>query len=349
LHLHTKKLHAWFGQIFLLPKGHVMNYLALLLLLPTLSIASDKAATAPNTTTVRQGIGRAKVVAFSKDYLIKSGLDDKEIAKWDATIKTSLGYSTPSKNELLLSNADQLFYTLDNANAFVKTTVKKLNNLYSTLYVKKDGNYIPDFKTIPLQPASLNELTALHKQAQDLRAKVIDVAQQAFPRSYVDAQPAPDSWVKMYLQNDAGKLQTARELFPVYLELIRDYDSVKNVYTDFKNIYSSRYNLIKQKPSETDKELKKREDSFAALLEKIERCEYRVSKDKEKAALRKFANEIRTEFPTILSTLDMYKIPKSTSMQRTVLSAYSEGMEGVLNQIIRETNTLIDAAQSVNK
>jgi len=339
-----------------------MNYIAFLLLLPsTVALTSSQptlknasalqsgVTTAPSTTTVRQMIGRTKVVAFSKDYLIKSGLEENDLKKWDDTIKASLGYSIPSKNEEILPNADQLFYTLDNANVFVKNTVKKLTSLYGNVYLKKDGKYIPDFNTAPLDPAQLNELITLNKQAQELQKKVINVAQQAFPRSYIDAQPLPESWVKMYIKKDTGKLQSAQELFPAYLEFIRDYNSVKNVYPDFKKIYSSRYNLIKQKPSETDKELKKREDSFAALLEKIERCEYRLSKDKEKAALRKFANEIRIEFPTILSTLDMYKIPKSTSMQRTVLSAYAEAMEGVLNQIIRETNILIEAAKTVTK
>lgn len=331
-----------------------MNY-RYSLLTPLLLLSSagfvHGATKTPDTSFVRQMIGREKVVAFSKDYLIKSGLEDKDLAKWDATIKTSLGYITPSKKEELLPNADRLFYTLDNANAFVKETVKKLTTTYGPLYKKEGNAYVPHFENSTITSSDIKNLGDLNTQAKELREKVIAVAQAAFPRSYVDAQPAPEAWVKMYINDDAGKIQSAEALFPEYLEFLRDYAAVNHNYNDFKRIYSTRYGLIKQKPSETDKEIKKREDSFAALLEKIERCVYRLgekklSGGKERTLLTKFANEIRAEFPGIYSTLDFYKIPKSTSMQRTVLSAYSEAMEGVLNQIIRETNTLLADAKA---
>lgn len=318
---------------------------SLFLLIPTATIAREALSTTPETSAIRLAIGREKVATFSKDYLIKSGLDAKDLAKWEAIIKTSLGYIAPSKKEALLPNTDRLFATLDNAYVFVKDAVKKLNTTYGPLYVQEKGAYLPHFDTFVVTPATITELENVNRRAQELKDQVLHVAQAAFTRHYIDAQPTPDSWVNAYIRNPKGSLKTAEELFPGYAQFLKDYAASNYSYDTFKKSYSSKYGLIAHD-----------EKSYAHLLEQIERCNYRLGKNiftvlegKKRNQLKMFADSIRAEFPTILTSLDFYKMGKNTSMQRTVLSAYAEAMEGVLNQIIRETKTLLDAAKGAKK
>lgn len=325
----------------------------LLVLIPSISAltsysvtsAREAISTTPDTSTIRQMIGREKVVAFSKDYLIKSGLDAKDLAKWEAIIKTSLSYIVPSKKEGLLPNTDRLFATLDNAYAFVKEAVKKLNATYGPLYIQGKGAYVPRFDTFAITPATITELESVNRRARELKEKILNVAQTAFTRHYINAQQTPETWVNAYIRDQKGSLKSAEELFPGYTQFLKDYATSNYSYDTFKKSYSSKYGLIAHD-----------EKSFANLLEQIERCDYRLEKNifsvregKKRDQLKKFAESIRAEFPTILTSLDFYKIGKNTSMQRTVLSAYAEAMEGVLNQIIRETKTLLDAIKSAKK
>lgn len=318
-------------------------------LLPIISYTSNKITTAADTSMARQAIGREKVATFSKDYLIKSGIDDKDLVKWESTIQT---FRDTIQLEPQEKSMGGLFNELNTANTFVKETVKKLNATYGPLYEKKNDKYIPVFKQESLQPSTIDEITTLNNQAKKLRSKVVAVAHMAFPRTYVDAQPTPDSWVNTYIKNKKGELKSTEELFPHYTSFIKDF-STSASYDAFKTKYATKYNLTL-----------KNEKSFTNLINTIEYCDYRVSQEilslREKKKLKKIAaleedrkilkkatDNIRTEFPDLYSNLDFYKIPKSTSMQRTILSAYSEAMEGVLNQIIRETNTLLEAAKNV--
>jgi len=211
-----------------------MKYSKLLLLLPLTATAAEQ--TIPPASTIRQMIGREKVVAFSKDYLIKSGLDETDLKKFENIIKTSLGYVVPSKKEALLTNADRLFYTLDNANAFVKEAVKKLHDTYGTHYIKKQDKYFPQLDLSTTPSSALSELTALHNQAKSLREKVLEVANTAFPRDYIEKLPTPDSWATTYLKNSDGSLKSPTDLFPKYSQFVKDF-ATSGDYATFKKNY----------------------------------------------------------------------------------------------------------------
>jgi len=320
-----------------------MNYLAFLLLLPTAALAINTTAT---PSLARQVIGREKVAALSKDYLIKSGLDDKDLEKWDSTIQTFRDAITLEPQE---KPAVGLFNELNTANTFVKKTVKKLNSAYSPLYEKEKDKYVPRFKGAT--QSDVDEITALNSQAKKLKDKVVAVMRMAFPRTYVDAQPTPDSWVNVYIKNKKGALKSAEELFPLYTEFLKDL-TASTSYEVFKTKYAAKYGLILNN-----------EKSFTSLINQIEYCYYRVGQEilsltekkkskkitaleEDRKVLKKISTDIRREFPDMYSNLDFYKIPKSTSMQRTVLSAYAEAMEGILKQIIRETDILLAAAKA---
>jgi hypothetical protein len=310
-----------------------MKRIAVLLLTSTLVLADKEQATA-----VRQKMGREKVVTFSKDYLIKSGLDAKDIATWDATLKKVQGMITDKP----LANADTLFASLDTANSFVKKTVQELHDRYSKNYAKEQEKYIPTFKASEIQPTTIQDLEQYKKRAQQLRKMVLEVTQQAFSRSYIEAASTPAAWEKTYIK---GK--SAEQLLPNYQKLINDYSTSKD-YASFKTKFGTKYTL---KAGDAK--------SFNNLLENIERCKYQLEHKKSPIlgiplspleqtnikTLKSLAKNIRKEFPTSITTLDLYKITNDPSVQRAVLSAYAEAMEGVLNQIIRETGTLIDAAR----
>lgn len=306
--------------------------------MPSFILAKEAIEITPSS--VRQMIGREKVVAFSKDYLIKSGLDEKDLTKWESIIQKSRSFITPDKKGFELKNSDQLLYILDNAYTFVKTAVPALHTTFRSFYVKKGDKYIPEINILDEQQKM--RLKTFNRQAQELKEKVLSVAQTAFPRSYIDEQEAPDTWVKTYLKNKDGKLLKAEEVFPLYKEFLTDYTASNMKYEVFQQNFGAKYGLIANK---NDKNYAKK---YTELLEQIERCHYRLGEktlsileQKNRGLLKKIANEIRNEIPDIYTSLDFYIIAKSHSMERTVLSSYAEAMEGVLNQIIRETDLLL--------
>ena len=304
-----------------------MKKLLLLALLPT----ACSAANAPSTTSIRQMIGREKVATFSKDYLIKGGLAAKDLANFEAAIKTAMVYINPQE-EALLPGIYRNFNTLDRAYDFAKKSISTLNKRYAQNYVKDEtGKLIPDFSKAPLSGEDLKELTTINTQAKDFQKDILAVSDKAFPRAYIESQPAPILWAT------AIEDQTKDLIFPDHKKFITDYTKSKS-FENFKKNFGAKYNLTDEK-------------GIATLLDKIERYTYKLEQEtfsllnQDIKTLKKCAAEIRKEFPAILSTLDFNKIALSTSFQRTVLSAYAEAIEGVINQIVRETNTLLAAAK----
>lgn len=269
-------------------------------------------ATAMGLFQVLEG---AKIIPFSKDYLIKDGIQDKDLKNWDdvTLYANTLAAKQYSKDLKLISQVYR----------FLKDAVNALHSAYSTLGFSRVGKKLivnSGKKTFSQQ--ELNEI----KKVIDLSAKYQNDVRAIYKKMIRPVAPSKN-WTKKFYKRE-NDIKDADAVWPGYVKMLDKLTS--NFQSEIGDASKAKDILNKLDAVEyiMKEKLKKKEDD---------------ARRKNHTKVLNLIEKIRRQFPEIVSDLDLDKL-RSLDKISIIVFAQAGTYESVLGALNREAQAIYDSA-----
>lgn len=324
---------------------------------PALQKLKDRVERA-TATQMAQIIQGAMVTAFSKDSLIRGGLEPKDIKSWeDLTSVANELVDDAVKNEQRKNFYKEDVKALRLVYLLLKGAIDKLHNQYAQYYFKDGDKVKLNLGNKKLDDAAQAELKYILGELVEYQPQLRSINEKTF-KVIVQDVPTPERWSKELYEN--GKIIDANEVFKAYdKEKIfkKNYKELLKQYKDNKDfqLFMRKKGVINQRSAEN---LYDALEKMAYIMQQ-KLNEYEKSSAPQKAwnkssnAERKENLEVileiliklRNMYPAMSPTLDALKFNSTADKISMILFVQSGALESVLNQFKREVQELLDASK----
>lgn len=282
----------------------------------------------------------AKIVAFSKDFLIKGGLEQKDLTSWENV--------TGAANDLVAAaisqgtapaQYQQNINAIGQAAQFFKASVHTLHEAYGQLGFKKvKDKVVVNVGNTQFPPAALEDLKGIVQKSASYQNDM-----SAILKDILKSMVSPRSWAEKYYTK-SGDLKDAKDIMKNYTDVIKSYNKNKLNKEPFAQFLNSQ--KIKD-----DKAAQKFVDSLqgieyimgAKLL-----VEEKEDRRKNLVAVQEIIEKTRAMYPEFLSVQEIAKLGEADKVT-TIVFAQAGAYEAVLGQLNRETRALVLAAENKMK
>ena len=279
-------------------------------------------------------ISSGSIVTFSKDNLIRSGLEVADLKKWNDTLEHYLKFVNKDIKSGVTPKVYQSYIQkLKKINTYVQQKVNILHTQYQDIYKKEGGKYIVNIDKA--SKINKEELKPIASQVSVYLSTIQEIFKFTFS-TMLNNTTVPKIWSKK-LENQGGKLKGIKEIMPDFKKFFDQYEkNVKNgSFTDF----------LKEQKITTERGA----ESIANQMEAIRYIlENNGNQKKGRSSMIKQATDIirrlQITYPQMLTSLEVAKMNSTEDRASTTLFAFADVLHGVLNAINREIGNLLDAA-----
>lgn len=282
----------------------------------------------------------AKIVAFSKDFLIKGGLDEKDLKKWeDLTSVTNDLVDAALAQGAAPAQYQHYLDSIHDASVFFKDSVNALHEKYKKLGFKKiKDTVVATVGNTVFTPEAIEEMQTIVEQS-DLDRKHMSEILKDILKSTVVAR----SWAEKYYTK-SGDLKDAKDILKKYKDIIKSYKKNKlnkQSFVQFLNIQKISDSKAAQKFVDDLQGIEYIMKAKLLLEEKVERRE-------NLGAVQEIIKKTREIYPEFLSVQEIAKLGSADKFS-TIIFAQAGAYEAVLGQLNREAKALLFAAQNKQK
>jgi hypothetical protein len=282
-------------------------------------------------------LNRFKISTFSTDKLIKDGLSEEELRKWQDVTRAANSFARADDP----SRAADIT-VLQQVEDFIVNTVAQLHAVYGKAFKiynpgKKEWSF--DLAQVKNSNGDVN-LTEIQQKAKKYLEKINNFINQVFEQMGQEAD-YPLSWTK----NIPDKSEV---IYPQYKELYADWLLAQKRTPN--GMSDKEFNLFMRQHGIMD------EKSAMKLLPKLEQLSYRLEqkgtsffarKEKKMApAFKEMAQRLKRLYPDMpLSMLTSTRLAETKDKSAMIILGQADAMQGALKRLLLEVTALIQATE----
>lgn len=294
----------------------------------------------------------AKIVAFSKENLIKDGVEAKDLKGWNDVTRIANGFVRAAVNEgkALQEYADYV-NEFEKAATFFKKSVDLLHGKYASIIgsLKKGTAQFELERTF--SPDELKEIKDISDASASYERKMFEINAKIF-NQYLEGAVAPMFWIEkkgFYTKpgtfSQGGELKDANDILKNYKKIIKNYETEK----DFKNFLQAQ--KIKDKKA-ADKFLDALQGieyiMKAKLLAQATETETEAYKNRAHniAMVKEIIAKIHDEYPNLISPMEFGQIAELKDRIPLIVFAQAGVLGEIFGQLKKDANYLYHVAKS---
>lgn len=279
-----------------------------------------------------QTLEGAKIVAFSKDHLIKGGLEDKDLRSWTDLTNSSNEY-VQKQIEIgnLPSHYTRGLESLAHVFDFLKENIVDLHQKFGDSIVKDGARYRAKVSAEQLNDAEKERIKRIKEKAVLIKKEIASLSGGLF-QAIEKNTPIPTSWSSSLYEK--GKIKNASAILKNYEKVIADFNTIS------RDQFVQTYQLNqKMKPLELIDKLEK----VAFIMGEKQKTKPTQEREAQRSDIFKIIAFIKDRNPDLMSSLQQHKFGATEDKGTIILFAQAGAYEAVLSQFIRELEQLLAA------